>query len=513
MQILTSITYSHFYYCKTPIPRLSKDLYRGEKNLMGMKNPCSWVRQHFSDLYLILTIFAALFYTRIFTSFSIEKHASYHSGLDLAIYEQLLWTTVQHGTFFYNTLEGMESFGVHFSPILFTLVPLYAIVPDTQTLFFIQTLLLASASVPLYLIGRHYLGESAGFIVALCYLMYPALHGVNLTDFHIICFAPVFFFSAFYGFVKKNVRLFMLFTILLMMVREDLIPVASLLSLYACWQTKKEGDDYRPYLLLAISGVIWFGIVMFVLMPSFIPTSHAEQIVHLSRYQGTIEGLGQNQEYRITHILLLFGPLLFLPIFSPGTLLTGISAFLEIFISPNPFYYSIEYQYSALIIPSIFTALVVSIAKMEDSSTLLLLKIRPLIIPTLLIIGIISMLLVSPSPIRSGPFKDPYQSDITEHHQIINSILESIPPESAIGTQDDLLPHLSRRNNLYRGYHDQADYIIAYNQTKFVSIFSDSADQLSTWPVVFFEYGITIFKNPDISFPTQITKQPFPGQT
>lgn len=464
-----------------------------------MNHYYSRIREVCSDRYLVLTLLAAGLYAVIFSLFSIEKHISYHSGLDLAIYEQLLWTTIHHGTLFYNTLEGMESFGVHFSPVLFTLLPAYYLVPQTVTLLVIQSLLLGVAAVPLYYLGRLLLNERAGFIIALSYLMYPALQGVNLTDFHIICFAPVFFFSAFYFIHRHNFRYFLLFAILLICVREDLIPVVALLSLYAAWFMRKNQRDFKPYIILATAAALWFLMVMLAIMPSFLPASHAGEITHLSRYQGTIEGLSQNQSYRLTHVFLLFGPLLLLPLAAPGVLLTGLSAFLEIFLSPNPFYYSIEYQYSALIIPSIFAATVITLAKVKNSPNKNVSKKFNHLVLALLVTGVLFMLLFSPSPIRSGPFADPYNPTITSHHQILDKILSGVPAGSAIGTQDDLLPHLSKRDHLYRGFDENADFIIADNQTKFIDIFSTTAEKLGEWPVIYSNGGVTVFQHPDSS--------------
>ena len=457
----------------------------------------SRMREIGKDRYLLFTCIAALAYIGVFSLFSFQKHLSYHSGMDLAIYEQLLWTTIHHSTLFYNTIEGMESFGVHFSPILFTLIPFYALFPETNTLLLIQSVLLGLGAVPLYFLARELLNAKAGCIIALCYLMYPALHGVNLTDFHIICFVPVFFFSAFYYIQKENFSHFLLFAVLLICVREDLIPVVILLALYAAWVMKKKQQNFKPYLIVAAATAIWFLIVMLVIMPSYLPAGHAEEITHMSRYQGTMEGLSKNNTYRITHIFLLFGPILFLPFLSPGALLTGLSAFLEIFISPSPFYYSIEYQYSALIIPSIFVATVITLAKVKQSPNIKISRLWYYLVLTLLLAGMVSMVFFSPSPIRSGPFADPYNPTVTSHHQLLDKILAAVPTESAIGSQDDLLPHLSKRDRLYRGFNTQADFIIADNQTKFIDIFSNSADELTTWPVIFSEGGITVFRHPD----------------
>jgi len=81
--------------------------------------------------YIVVLLIVA--YTVIFSYFSILKHEAFLStGWDLGVYEQALWTTLNHGKLFYYTPDlafnpGGILFGLHFSPILFLILPIYAI--------------------------------------------------------------------------------------------------------------------------------------------------------------------------------------------------------------------------------------------------------------------------------------------------------------------------------------------------------------------------------------------------
>ncbi|HEX7670759.1 MAG TPA: DUF2079 domain-containing protein, partial [Polyangiaceae bacterium] len=88
----------------------------------------------------------------------------------------------------------------HFDPLLVLLSPTFLIYPFAETLLVLQTLWLASGAIPVYLLGRHHVGHrGAGVALALAYLAYPALHGVNLFDFHSIalCIPPLLWFLYF----------------------------------------------------------------------------------------------------------------------------------------------------------------------------------------------------------------------------------------------------------------------------------------------------------------------------
>jgi len=448
-----------------------------------------------SDTYFWICLLLIAIYTIIFTFFSIEKHQAYHSGIDLAVYEHVLWSTINQGTFFSSTLEGVNTFGVHFSPILFALIPVYILHPATETLLVLQTLLLGGAALPLFFIARHFIDDKAGVIVAFSYLMYPALHGVNLTDFHVICFAPLFFFSAFYFLKTENFRLFFLFVLLLACTREDLIPISVMLCVYGAWQAKQSSRDYKTYLIIAGILAAWFLIVIGVIMPALIPAGSSAG-GHIFQYQKMMEGFGHYQINRLTHAALLLTPILLLPLLSPDILFIGLPGFLEIFLSPSPYYYSIEYQYSALIIPCLFIATVKTLSTIRNFDQHHISCLYKPILCCLLISGFFCMLLFSPSPLRSGPFSKSYDPTITEHNLAMDEILESIPPDVAIGSQEDILPHISRRPNLYQGFNEKADYIIADNQTKFIDIFHKSANSLASWDIIYSKSGITIFKKP-----------------
>ncbi|MCJ7469449.1 DUF2079 domain-containing protein, partial [Candidatus Bathyarchaeota archaeon] len=72
-------------------------------------------------------------YTLTFSYFTIMKHYEFRSyAWDLGIFNQSFWTTLYEGRFFYNNVELLVNpsgsfFGIHFSPILFLILPIYAV--------------------------------------------------------------------------------------------------------------------------------------------------------------------------------------------------------------------------------------------------------------------------------------------------------------------------------------------------------------------------------------------------
>src|SRR5216684_2099843 len=167
-------------------------------------------------------------YSLVFSYLSILKNGVYRSyAWDLGIINQALWTTTHNGKLFYTTLEQYvipsgAFFGTHFSPILFVILPVYALFPSVNTLLIIQSSVLALAAVPIYLLAKNELSNNyvAAFL-SCAYLAYPFVQGINWFDFHVESFLPLFFGFSIYYMRKESWKSFLLFILLALTVIED----------------------------------------------------------------------------------------------------------------------------------------------------------------------------------------------------------------------------------------------------------------------------------------------------
>ena len=142
-----------------------------------------FVRRERGDIILYLSV---IVYALIFSNLTVFRHYSSKTGAwDLGIFTQSLWTTLNGDGLFYHTcklfinLSG-SFFGVHFSPILFLILPFYWIIPTTETLLVLQPFIVTLAAIPIYRLAEENAGgRIVGLVFALAYLMYPAIHFVN----------------------------------------------------------------------------------------------------------------------------------------------------------------------------------------------------------------------------------------------------------------------------------------------------------------------------------------------
>ncbi|MEW6610200.1 MAG: DUF2079 domain-containing protein [Patescibacteria group bacterium] len=191
-------------------------------------------------------------YTIVFSCISLWKYNGLrYNARDLAIYNQILWqlqdtrnekqdTNIVDN--FYSSIQGHNYLGDHVEPILLLIAPLYALFPDPRTVLIIQTLALALAAIPLFLITKIVLaasvsrqehGSMAPWLhawlppcVGVLWLLHPAVQNANLFEFHSLAFAPLVLFFLFWAHLKVQANalhpsLFILFLLLSLSVRED----------------------------------------------------------------------------------------------------------------------------------------------------------------------------------------------------------------------------------------------------------------------------------------------------
>ena len=193
-------------------------------------------------IWLKLSIIIVI-YILAFSSLTIIKYNVYsYSGRDATFYSQALWSAL-NGKFFYCTIKASEGVSSqmfdHIEPIMFFMVPFYALLPSSITIFLLRTVLLSLGAFPLFLIAREKLGVRLALIIAGIYLLHPNFMGQNFIDPVPMHFLPFFFFFSFYYFIKKRIIPFLIWFILTMSLRIDLAPMLFMFSILAILEKRK----------------------------------------------------------------------------------------------------------------------------------------------------------------------------------------------------------------------------------------------------------------------------------
>jgi uncharacterized membrane protein len=85
-----------------------------------------------------------------------------------------------------------------------------------------QSLFIALGAVPVYLLGRKLLGvEAYAVTLAVCYLLHPAVGWSNRENFHPDSYLAPLLGMAIYAAVERRWRMYTVFFVLSLMVKED----------------------------------------------------------------------------------------------------------------------------------------------------------------------------------------------------------------------------------------------------------------------------------------------------
>jgi len=428
-----------------------------------------------SDYFILFLI--AVVYVVIVSSLAISRHYAFGTNTwDLGIYSQSLYTTLNHGKILYYTAEltGNPSgslFGIHFSPFLFLLAPVYAIYQNPVTLLILRPIAISIGLIPLYWILREQQLNNRGvtFFLATIYLVYPPIT-TPLSNFDVEVFLPALFLFAIHYFRKGKLFHSYIFVALALMVNEFVPLIVMAMAVYVFLLHREEivnGLRSRKLtknaifsITLLLSGILFFNLASAVIT-TFNPnalstkweweefgTSPGEIATNaLTNPAKTIQVLLNDGQNKFFYITALFGPLAFLSFLDPLTLIMTLPWLMASLLSVNPLYYAIGTQYPAFVSPFLFVAAINGIRKLVNlSSRDTLRKIVFLMFITL----IVSTLLLP---------TDEYFS-VTKADETTRMALNEIPANASASVMPEMFPHLCNSLVVYPYFKNNVDYVL-----------------------------------------------------
>lgn len=393
---------------------------------------------------------------------------------DFGIYLQAIHTTATSGKLFFSTAElpytstampfGTE-FAVHFSPILFLVVPIYAVFQNAATLLVVKSLAIASGAIPVFLLAKKVLGKSSiGLVFAAGYLLYPVVQGINWWDFEPqVFFMPLVLFTIFFV-ESKRYTLALPFSILAMSTVE-IAPffIAALGVSYLLIQRRSILEFLRrrnfaslfksiPVMLIVVA-IVWLAIVFLTLALFGWQTSfHSsnQRRLSIAGSADIVGALSNDWQAKLLFLGLVFGPFAFLSLFDPVFLLPGgIWIAYAMFSNYLP-YYTLGFQYMSFAVPFVLASSVFGLKRIYGR-----LKGRRTQFMTILLGFTICVSTVVASPIGPyhvannawiAPFGFPV---VTYHDQLIHTLVDLIPANASVLAGADLFPLVAERLDSY----------------------------------------------------------------
>jgi uncharacterized membrane protein len=413
----------------------------------------SWRRP---SLPLLIVLGAVAVYTWYFTKRSLDiHHALGTSSYDSALYDQGMWLLSRFKAPF-STLMGRNVFGDHTSFVLFLLVPFYWLFPSAGIMFFAQSLAIGAGAIPVFLYGRRRLGSEWFAVVgAATYLLHPAVGWTNLENFHPDAFLGVFVGFAIYAALESKWRLYVVFVVLSLLVKEDVSLVIVPLGI---WVAIKR--DRRIGVLTIVGSVAFMITAMYLVMRNLIgvPTRNGWRIP-FGGPRGVIDTAVTNptqlsgyltSEERPWYLWQMTVPFAWLFLRMPSVAAISALVLFTNILSTFWYQHQIEYHYSLVAVPALAIGTVYAIGavreRVEWSG-----QIVPLRGVAVVVLGVVTFVTASLwAPVPWGAQALYYGDPGSPDAMAARELMAEIPDDAVVSAHYRITPHLAYREEIYQ---------------------------------------------------------------
>ena len=463
----------------------------------------------------IVAFFTAFAFAIIFSIFSILQYYSLNiSAYDLGINAQSLFSFLHTGSF-YTSVLGENTLAQHFTIFKFVQLPIYYLFPSPVSIMVFEDIFIAMAGYVIYLISMHMFqghikSEKIIYALSIAFLLSyefsPFSQGLVSFPFHNMAFLPFFFLLAFYAFLAEKRILHIVSLVFIISLHANFVYIAGILLLYEflflhtsrgnnikMWFSKKSNSRGAKnfsyfiiilvllYIYLIVAGMLkmyFAGVYAFSLSPPTKETGTAVSspigliFLLFNNHSKFLAIIDTERANKIFYFNLLFKSNIYLPLFSPLSLIMTLPYIMYAVPSSYQSYYQLGYQYSAMVIGAMFistimgTYNIIRIAKYiqihykkfrkRDFKTSRTKYGEPAGIAIIIIIIIIVFIIAMPYgillPVSEQNTTYSTMQDI--HKEIPNgavsfliNISNHIPEKSYILTGNGLMPYFS--NHLY----------------------------------------------------------------
>jgi uncharacterized membrane protein len=378
---------------------------------------------------------------------------------DLALNAQALWVLL-HGSM-HVSIYGVSFLGNHLQWATFVLAPLYALWSSPMLLLAAQTLALAAGPFPLYRIAERRLGPGLGVAVVAAYLLCPALGYVNLSEFHMPSLVVPLLLCAHdaYETDRRGRLIALLAAVALVQENFPLFGVAY--GVLLAWKRR----DAKRGLLLAAGCLAYFYVGIEVVMPAIWREVAEATGVHAGpAVPGTFPGLGRSlptlignfarnpaaplldayEPRKALWLAQLLLPLALLPLAGIEWLLPAAPYFLQHFLSARENETALRSHYAAEMIPFVFIATVVGLARVRAFLPRAL--AAPLLGGALLAATLVGNVLLG---CQLHLARDLAHAHEAPPDPLRRRLLAMVPADASVVASFDVLPHLVNRHRLY----------------------------------------------------------------
>lgn len=419
-------------------------------------------------------------YGLFFSRLSITNHHALNTRTtDLGYYDNIFYQSIHGNPLGCSFIKGGYHGSAHFDPLLVLLSPLYLIYPHAELLLVLQSFWLGLGVVPVYLLAKHEVGSRGiAATLATSWVLYPALHGANMYEFHSLALiAPLVPWLIYFIRIAAWNRFALVYAALLL-TRED---VALLLSFVAIWLLLSGGRTEKRlgWTMIAIN-VVWFAIVkaFFMASSALLNTGkgsygfayyYEAMIPNKTGAAGLFTSLVTNpvfalktalDEPKLLFFVTLFLPLLFIPFLARQARVMLFYGLFFCLLASRKAVYSIHFQYSCLIFPIAFCLVPMALRQVREGRVLANLGLdghrfaRAAVGASLVATALVSW--KHGAIVDNATFKGGFSRvarSLTEQqkqtHAWVRRQADAIPKQASVAATGKLGPHVSNRKQAF----------------------------------------------------------------
>lgn len=380
-----------------------------------------------------------------------------YDGLDLAIYNQVLWKSVR-GELFGLTVHPHSYLGDHAEFLLLALAPLYALWQDARLLLLAQAAALAAGAWFVWKIARARAAKlgadekwarlAAGLLAA-AWLASPVLHSIGLFEFHFLPFALLPLLAAALFYERGRFWPFVVSLGIALLCREDVALVVVAFSALAWLEKKPLAWRVAPLVM----GAAWF-VAATALVSHFNPDGAYKFAAYYAWLGETSPLAFVRHLASLANLEMLLGFLMataFLPLLAPRRLVLLALPLAQILLgAAGGGSIVLKTHYATLFLPALFLAATDGLLTLPQRNFWKkFLRERDLAAATVTFVVVClawSGLTFGPWP---GVVASLFDRPLHARAALARAAADAVPEDAPVAASYSLLPRLSGRDSAY----------------------------------------------------------------
>jgi uncharacterized membrane protein len=384
-------------------------------------------------------------YAAGFGALAALEHRAFETGrFDLGNMVQAVWSTAHGRPLEITDLGGNEinRLGAHVDPLLAVFAPVWWVWPSPTMLLVVQAVVLALGALPVYWLARkHLASERTAALFGLAYLLYPPVQWLALDEFHPVALAcPLLLYGVWY-LDEDRVLAALPFLALAALTKEEIPLVVAGLGVWYAISHRRAAVGAA----IAVSGLVLTAFSLTVVMPHFRGGEAPEFYERYDAVGGSLGGVVRTaftdpvtlleavtQGRDLAYLLQLGLPLAGMFLAAPLLLVAALPELGANLLSDVATQTSIEFHYTAPIIPFLVAGTVFGVARFP--------RLAPL-----------PLITVAVGAVLIGPFREGelVPDRMSAHDEVAARAVDVIPAGAPVSSTNGLGAHLSARRRVF----------------------------------------------------------------